>query len=365
MERDTLSFRQLMALLWGALLAPAAQLLPGAGGEYGVRGALMIFAAGGVLALSGCLCAALCRGGLAKGLKETMPGWLGTALLYLYIIWLEVLLILWLRQSARRLMGAGERDGAAWFFLVVLAGMALWMSRRELGTLGRTAQILLCALVVCGGGVLLLALGQVRSENLLPMQAWSIEAGIGAGMPGLEMVGYGLFAPFLLGEENRAPARSWIRWVLVWCGALALMQTVVVGCFGGALTRRLPAPFFQLAKSVGVEGAFQRIESVVSAVWAFADLLLLSALLWAQGEIGRVLWPNSPPGSTPAAAALTAGAAALALFSPNLARWAGISALLPFGGLLLGVFVPLSAYLIKRGGGTKGKNGTSCVSKQG
>ena len=351
MERDTLSFRQLMALLWGALLAPAAQLLPGAGGEYGVRGALMIFAAGGVLALSGCLCAALCRGGLAKGLKETMPGWLGTALLYLYIIWLEVLLILWLRQSARRLMGAGEL----------------------------TAPLLCKGSFGCGAdspGAVEIAVysrsqtktgysRMERSENLLPMQAWSIEAGIGAGMPGLEMVGYGLFAPFLLGEENRAPARSWIRWVLVWCGALALMQTVVVGCFGGALTRRLPAPFFQLAKSVGVEGAFQRIESVVSAVWAFADLLLLSALLWAQGEIGRVLWPNSPPGSTPAAAALTAGAAALALFSPNLARWAGISALLPFGGLLLGVFVPLSAYLIKRGGGTKGKNGTSCVSKQG
>ena len=49
------------------------------------------------------------------------------------------------------------------------------------------------------------------------------------------------------------------------------------------------------AKSVGVEGAFQRVESLVAAVWSFSDLILLAGLLQGMKRIVGVLLPKASP----------------------------------------------------------------------
>ena len=53
------------------------------------------------------------------------------------------------------------------------------------------------------------------------------------------------------------------------CLLLALSQFVILGSLGATLAGRLDSPFFTLAKSVGVEGAFQRVESVITALWTW------------------------------------------------------------------------------------------------
>ena len=65
---------------------------------------------------------------------------------------------------------------------------------------------------------------------------------------------------------------------------------VINGCFGPALAQSLSSPFFSLAKSVGVEGAFQRVESVVAALWIFADLGMAAVLLYAIQDIWKRLY---------------------------------------------------------------------------
>ena len=53
-------------------------------------------------------------------------------------------------------------------------------------------------------------------------------------------------------------------------------------------------PFFALAKSVGVEGAFQRVESVVAALWTFSDLAIAGLLCFAM----RAQWREIGPAGT-------------------------------------------------------------------
>lgn len=350
-----MSFRQRMALLWAGLMGPAAELLPGQAARSGGLGALAVFAAGAVMALSGLLLGRLARreGDPALSLARSFGTWGGRLCLFLYIMWGEVLLTLRLRLAAQRLLGSGERDGAVWFFLAVLAAMAVWMARGHLGALGRAAQLMFTFLLFAAGAVLLLALFRVRRENLLPEEPWTAAEAVRAVLPGGEVLGYGLFAGFLIQEKGEEQfKRSWLNWTVWGCLGLAAAQTVMIGCFGPALTQRLQSPFFQLAKSVGVEGAFQRVECVVSAVWTFSDLLLLAGLLWGIRRISAVIWPKAQHQAVVTMAVIPAAVTAAALFREGLAPGrAGVW--LCGGGLVFGLLIPLCAVLTEKGKGEK------------
>ena len=144
MKQEKVSFRQLMALLWAGLLGPAAEWLPSMVTERaGPAGWLVPLLALPVLLAAGWLAGSLSRGagGLSQGLMDSLGPGAGRAVLTIYIIWMELLLALRLRLSAQRMMAAGERDGALWFFLPVLVLMALWISWGKAGRLARTGEL--------------------------------------------------------------------------------------------------------------------------------------------------------------------------------------------------------------------------------
>lgn len=357
MERDKLSFSQGMALFWGALAGPAAQLLPGEAARAGGLGALAVLGSGGLLLLSGWCMGRLIlqQGDLAQGLMAGLGPVFGKGALTIYIVWGQLLLTLRLRLAAQRLLSGGPRDGAVWFYLVVLAGMALWMARGSLGAFGRTAQVMLGVLCLVGGVVLLLALFRLRGENLLAHWQPGIRDGLRLLGPGVGVLSCGLFIPFLLrGEEVKGRGVAWLKWTAGGCLGLTAAQFIIVGNFGSALTGRLESPFFQLAKSVGVEGAFQRAESVVAAVWSFGDLLLLAGILLAQERLVRRLRPAIPAKSAAAAAVLLACVLGVALPAQQISPTGLEQAVLPVGGLFLGLLLPaLAVWMEKRRGGWK------------
>ena len=258
------------------------------------------------------------------------------------------------RLSAQRLLGAGERDGAIWFFLILLAAMALWMARGHLGALGRTAELMFAILLIAAGAVLLLALFQVRSGNLMAQWQWNIGAVGELAWPGMGVLGCGMFAAFLFQPEDMEhPGGKWLRWTTAGCLMLAAAQIIIIGCFGPELTRRLSSPFFQLAKSVGVEGAFQRVESIIVALWTFSDLILLAGILWAVRRIAAVLWPRAPGQAVVTMAVLPAAAAALALFGAGRSAEETAKIVVPMGNLVFGFGIPVLILLGKAFGKQK------------
>ena len=220
----------------------------------------------------------------------------GAAGALLYFIWGELLLALRLRLCAQRLIASGERDGSLWFFLPAAALLVLWMARGKLSAFapGGTG--------IPGGsphrrrgGAASLSLPQVRGEHLLPLwwgdalpvlrSAVPLLGGTGLrGLCRLPAGGYGALPPAGagLGTVGRGG-----------CLLLGAEQAVVIGNLGPELAQRLNSPFFALAKSVGVEGAFQRVESIIAALWTFGDLALLGGLAFALWKAAKQIFPRA------------------------------------------------------------------------
>ena len=335
-------------LLWGAVLAPAAELLPAllAGG----RGGWLVPLAALPLLLAGLWAAGRLAGeeGLAAALARRRGGRL---LLIIYMVWGGLLLALRLGLCARRLMAAGYRDGSMAFFLLGAAALILFLGMEELPALARTGRIFLWALGLTGGAVLLLALPRVEITRLFPLWSEEVLPLLSGALPAAGALGWGFYGAFLL------RGRPGMKWVTGGCVVLTGALALLLGALGPGLTMQLEDPFFALAKTVGLEGAFQRGESLAAAVWTLADLAMGAVLLFAQRE----LWGQLRPGREKAAARWVlalAAAGGLVLFSGGGGEfWS--RQVVPAGNLAVGLALPLLLAAISCGDKTT-ENGRCC-----
>ena len=346
MERDCISHSQWRAMVWAGLMAPMVELLPGVALAQAGKGAWLsvLLAWAGMMAVGGFLIPRWrVLGGYGNTVCRALGPAVGKGVLVVYLLWGECLAALRLRLCAQRLLSAGERDGSLWFFLPAAALLALWMARGKLTAFARAAQIFWGILLTTMAAVLLLSLSQMRGELLLPVW-WDDVPGILLAVPSvLGVLCYGVYGGFLLGRteaENRW-RREWIR-AGAWMGGLVVLgQVVIIGSLGVELAARLNSPFFTLAKSAGVEGAFQRVESVVAAVWTLADLTLLVLLLFALWEIVGRIFPRARQKVVVTGAILPAAAIGMAAFPDGFTAEQAGSGWLLVGNLVLGLAVPI------------------------
>ena len=108
----------------------------------------------------------------------------------------------------------------------------------------------------------------------------SLPGVLSAAVPVLGLFGYVVFAAFLGGNVTRGEGdrRRALWWAAAFCLVLTALQLVCLGNFGPGLTARMDTPFFMMVKGIGIEGTFQRVESVIIALWVFSDLALLNLL---------------------------------------------------------------------------------------
>ncbi len=280
MKKNTpLSPAQMWMLVWAGLMAPITDALPrlllaGAG-----RTAWLSVLLGGLMVL------------LLGRLLWTTPlprldrSFLGKGFLTIYIVWLEVLLALRLSSCAQRLLNSGARDGSGPFFLLVAVLLLLRLNSGSLSAFGRAGQLFFAALALMAGAVLLLSLPTAKFERLLPLEMPPLSSALLAS----GVLCWGLLpAAFLPVEQEHARKR--IHWGVVGCALLTLAQMIILANLGPGLAARVPAPFFALAKGAGIEGAFQRVESVVSALWLFSDLTMGGLLVFAQRRVLAMAW---------------------------------------------------------------------------
>lgn len=344
MKQDRISHTQLTALIWAGVLAPAAELLPALILPAAGKGSWLAPAAAiPLVLLSGWLLGHLSG---EQGLADSVRSWLGSVLgnffLFIYMVWGEVLLSLRLRLCAQRLLTSGYRHGTLWFFLLAVAALVLWVGIGKLSAFARAGQIFLAVLLTTAGVVLLLSLFQVRAERVLPLWKEDVMPVLRSAFPAAGVLGWGMYGAFLTGQVKPAENKGrwyWLFWGAGGCLLLTLSQWIVLGNLGPALAKRLENPFFALAKSVGIKGAFQRVEAVVTALWTLSDLAMAVLLLFALRTLTATIAPKIAVQRAAATHLVVATVLALVLFPGQKATdWSGTA--VPWGNLLLGLVLP-------------------------
>lgn len=340
----TLSPVQIWLLVWAGLMAPVMDALPRLLLDGASRNAWISVLLGGLLALFlGCR---LKPGSLPR-LGESFPG---KVFLTIYMVWLEGLLVLRLSSCARRLLDSGARDGSGPFFLLVAVLLLLRLNSGSLSAFGRAGQLFFAALALMAGAVLLLSLPTAKPERLLPVELPSLSPALLAS----GVLCWGLLPAAFLPVE-REPGGKSLRWGLAGCILLTISQMIILANLGPGLAARVSAPFFALAKGAGIEGAFQRVESVVSALWLFSDLTMGGLLIFAQRRISSMVWGENREQRTGGILIVLAGLLGWILLPYIIyidGKW------ISMGNLILAVLLVLILLM----GGYRGKKSTDSIS---
>ena len=223
MPDDRISLRQLLALLFAALLAPAIGVLPSQtaalAGEAGWLSALAALPV--LLGLCWVLFALLRPAGEGAGLAqvtETVLGrGLGKGVLLLYLLWGLLLLSANARLFALRFLSTSYRNAPLGLFLLTLLGLTLWLVRKPVRVLARTGEVFYLALAIGLGFSLILGVLQVEPRHILPLWTEDLPGVLSAAVPVLGLFGYVVFAAFLGGNVTRG--EGYRRRALWWAAA--------------------------------------------------------------------------------------------------------------------------------------------------
>jgi spore germination protein KB len=280
---------QLSLLAFVALFSPMIRSVPRASLAWAGRGAWLcpLVALIPALVAVWLLCWGCREAGSLGGLLMAGYGTaLGRVLCVAESVWLLAELSVCIRLYGERFLGSVYRDTSILLFILTLAALAFWQSRKSLPAVMRLARVGFFPLIIMVAVILLLALGQVREGNWLPV-AWSDGGGVLAGaVPLLSVFGLGLSGYFLSGAVRTGKDAGPLRWTVFYYIVAAAMGAVVLGVFGTGLVSRLQVPLFSLAKEVSLGSVLQRMEAVVVALWVVSDLLLTILL---QRALCRVL----------------------------------------------------------------------------
>lgn len=358
MSDDHISMRQVLTLLFSALLSPAIRLLPGRTAEAaGTAGWLSSLAALPVLLGLCWVLFALLRpagetppDGLAGVMVEVFGRPVGKTLCVLYLVWGVFLLCANTRLVALRFLSTSYRNAPLELFIVVLLAVTLWLTLKPVRVLARVGEIFYLALAIGLGAALLFGAFQIRPRNVLPVWVEDVPGILSGVVPVLGLLGYAVFAAFLTGHvrPREGDRRHVLRWAAVFCVVLTALQLVCLGSFGPGLTVRMESPFFMMVKGIGVEGTFQRVESLFISLWVLSDLALLAFLTGACASLAKATFAYKDRRWGAAVILVAALLGALLLFPDvflldKITRWI----ILP-GNLIFGFLLPALTLLTKR-----------------
>lgn len=225
--------------------------------------------------------------GLAERFQMTLGKGLGKVLATLYMVWVIFLMSLETRLYGQRLLVAGYEGMPLQGYVLIILGLVIWMSRGTLATLGRMAEMFYLVLAVTLVAVLGFSLWNLNPSYVLPIWIGEISNGVKATTVPTGIMLMGVVLPFLWGsvKQHEGNKKQVIGWLAVVCCLATVIQLAVIGQLGTSVTLGIETPFFQLTRGLAISGAFQRMESIVVALWLLSDFVLLVLLV----QVGKVL----------------------------------------------------------------------------
>ena len=220
----------------------------------------------------------------------------GRGLMLIWLLWGLVLTAAHASRIGSRLSDALRASPVLLIGAVLL--LSGWLAAGGLPALTRACRLF--ALAVGLGFVLVAAFGLFRLEwaDVLLWRGWELAEVPDGAVTLAGTLAVGAYALVFRGDirEGTVTRRQGLLRLAGLTLPIALSMILVLGRLGPALAEQIDRPFFQMVSGLGLEGTFQRLESLVSAVWLLGDISLLAFLLLCLGRLtGQLLdRPDQP-----------------------------------------------------------------------
>lgn len=288
MER--LSVKQGMMLLFVGLMSPMIRMLPGRltaiAGANGWLGAVFALVPGVLLILM--VCDLLRRPGtdLTDAVCRAFGETAGRVLCFVIGLWVVLLCSLLLRFFGERFLSTAYIGEPVQLFVTLLLTVVFYAAHKKISALVRAGQIFFWTFAAVLAAVFALTALNVDRRNLMPVTWEALPQTVQAAEPVLGVLSGGLCLTLLTRTMEREKGAAG-KALLTLAGLLvvaAVLLLITVGNFGVSLLQRMQYPFFMLVKEVRIANVFERVESVVIALWMVTDFVLVTMMVRAAAR---------------------------------------------------------------------------------
>ncbi len=227
--------------------------------------------------------------------RATLGNVSGIMLLMLFLSWFIIILWLYLRYYAARLVSTIYPNTDIRFFILAMVVLTYIAAKGKIETFCRFAELIFLSFTVILFILFIFLLPEVEIGNIYPVTYYDILPVFKATRNVSPIWGY-ILIPFFFGESifNKNEIKKFGKQSTIYLVVMNMLILVtIVGALGPTVSQRMSFPFFNAVKIITFMESFDRFESVMLAVWVAADFVIVTLLLFVITTIIKNLFSLS------------------------------------------------------------------------
>lgn len=285
--KGKISTRQAVILFFMMTLSPAIRLFPGlAAREAGKAGWLAPVAAVIPMILLILLVHSFFKENKEASLSDIYNKVIGKVagkiLCFLYLIWVLILLALYVRYYAERLLSSIMPHTSISFFIISMLILVFFAVRSGLIPLARVNEVFFGIFLIMMLITFVLASPGIKYRNFMNVSYLDTLPVIKASHTITAIWGYFLFI-FFFGDkinDKENIKRFGFQGVLAAFVVATLILITTIGTIGPNLMPRISLPFFMVVKNISIFETLERLESIIISLWVISDFVTISVFTY-------------------------------------------------------------------------------------
>lgn len=202
---------------------------------------------------------------------------LGRVVVFLYLLWTLMLLCLYLRYYAERLLSSIIPNTSISFLLIALAIIVFYGARKGLVPVARANEIFIYFFMFAFLIVSIFGAPDIKFRNIMWVSYLDTLPVLKASYVITSIWGYFLYIFFLGDKINKQDMKRISFMFLIFLLVISIAVLIwVIGVLGPSLTAHKSLPFFIMVKYIYILDTIQGVESLLLALWALSDFAIVS-----------------------------------------------------------------------------------------
>lgn len=241
---------------------------------------------------------------------------IGKVVVSLYLVWILVLLALYIRYYAERIVSSIMSDTSMSFLIISILILAFFAVRNGIVPIARMVELFFIFLLTTCLIIFVLQLPQVRFENILNISYKDIWPIIKSSYAVAPIWGYITFAFFLgNGINDKENIKKFgYQWLVLVSLFSLLILIVTIGVSGADVTSNMTLPFFSTVRNISLFDSINHVESIVVSIWIISDFTIITVFIYICSYIIKKLFSLSSSRPFVGPVTLLAGIGSMFLF---------------------------------------------------